>query len=1314
MKTLPHFKIRLEKLLLMTFLILVSGFFCHSKANTESGYYFQQIAIEKGLSQSTVSCILTDHRGMMWVGTSSGLNSFDRHDMKSYFEDPQNPYSLPGNRIYFVAEDSLYNLWIGTNKGLARYDKEKDIFLPVISGKPFYSHIFTDGGLIFGGDNELYKYTYNSHSILVLPIKGDRSEKSFHCMTFWKEDRLLLSDRSGSVWSYNFRDNQLERASFCKETGGIATLFTDSQGNIYISPYQKGILCYDKEGVEKCYFTSANSDLTNNIVLDIEENDGKIWIATDGGGINILDKDKHIVSLTHTAGDNNSLPVNSIICLNKDKDGNIWAGTVRGGIIGVKEAFIKTYKDVALNSTYGLSEKTVISLYEDTDGMLWIGTDGGGINRYNPYNDTFKHYPDTYNEKIVSITNFSDTELLLCLYGKEPYLFNKKTGAQRPFVIVSPKITHEIYSSLFITYANRVSEDKIYILSYYAYIYDIKKQTFSSFKSDLDYLGGMILIDYTPEAAFLIRNNDLFEVNLRNDSLQILFSLEKNETIKAACRDKNGIFWLGTDNGLCYYNPQTGLCKKVETQLFKNVSTLLLDDKGRLWIGAQNMLFSYLTQENKFTIWGESDGFLPNELPYAYPPTSIAGNIYFGGVYGLVKINEQISTSEEHPLSLELMDVQVDGKPISPRQIETKGSIRIPWDHSSLAIKVIAKEKDVFRKRIFQYTIAGTNHSTTESYSHTLNLQTLAPGNYSIRVACNTKNGDWSPSQELLNITVTPPWYKNAAVIIGIILLFICLVIFVIRSILKRKERYLSLQMREHKQKANEERIQFLINVSHELRTPLTLICAPLKRMLDNKKLLEPEVLPRQLAGVYNQACQMKNLINMVLDVNKIKEDTNILRKKPYPLNDWVKSVCEDFRNEFGIKQIGLDYQLDDTIGIVYFDKPKCEIILSNLLTNALKFSLPDTHVTVSVKRIKEYVRMSVTDQGIGLGNVDMHKLFTPFYQGNHDLHGSGIGLSYAKTLTDKHGGKIGACNNETKGATFYFELPLQPQTEVSVDTSILLYDNENSISIPEENVMTQLATEKYSVLVVDDNHELRIFLKNELCGFKTIYTAEDGIEAMEIILNKQPDIIVSDIMMPRMDGFELCRKVKQDINISHIPVVLLTARTGSDSTRICYNQGADVYLSKPFEMDLLLTVIRSQLKNRELIKQKYREASYIANLKPTQNNLDEKFLLKLSKVINDNLSSPNLDIDLLTNQMAMSRTALYNKMKALTGIGASDYINRIRIEKAIQLLTCSNLSIIEISEEVGFTYPRYFSTAFKQEKGITPTEFRKKLKKQE
>ena len=377
---------------------------------------------------------------------------------------------------------------------------------------------------------------------------------------------------------------------------------------------------------------------------------------------------------------------------------------------------------------------------------------------------------------------------------------------------------------------------------------------------------------------------------------------------------------------------------------------------------------------------------------------------------------------------------------------------------------------------------------------------------------------------------------------------------------------------------------------------------------------------------------------------------------------------------------------------------------------NALKYSPNQTRIVIKTIRTNESIQVHVQDQGIGLDNVDIKKLFTRFYQGKHNEGGSGIGLSYAKMLIDLHGGRMGAFNNKDRGATFFYEIPANLQ-EQEVSCPQHSYLNE-LLSSPEEEEKIEsgaFSLQGYSLLIVEDKQDLREFLKNALKDkFKKIYQAENGLVALEVIKQQQPDIIVSDVMMPQMNGYQLCKEIKENLNISHIPVILLTARADSESQMLGYKLGADAYLPKPFEMEMLLSVIQNQMRNREYIKSRYRGNQFILSpQEATFSNADEQFMIKLNEMIDQNLSQPDLDVKFLTAQMAMSRTSLYNKVKELTGMGANDYINRRRIDKAIILLTQSGMSITEISEQVGFTYQRYFSTLFKEMKGMTPSQFR-------
>lgn len=1311
------------KELIQKALILLFGLWgnlCFHIYADNTNYYFYQWTIDKGLSQATVTSILSGADGMIWIGTRSGLNLFDRHEMRCFFYNKNKPLSLPGNFIYFVTEDRAGNIWIATNKGLVRYNRQDDSFYPAIHDKMILSHSFCSksDAIYFSEKNALYKYLSNQDTWEHYPFNTE-SPNPFYARFIIPsgENELLLISSDLQIIKFDTQTHTFSKENFADAQEGISSVYQDKEGNLYISPFREGLYCYDRNRNQKFYLHTGNSTLTNDIILSMIEKDGELWLATDGGGINILDtKDLSIRTIRHIPGDLTSMPVNSITCLYKDPQDNVFAGSVRGGMFGIKEVPIKTYRDVPFNYPYGLSERAVISLYEDYDGILWIGTDGGGVNRYDPKSDSFTHYDPLKQGKVVSITSFSDSELLISLYNDRPYLFNKKNGKCTPFEIINPQITHEQCEKDFTEMAFRLSEKRIYFLSSVPYVYNTEMRTFSQLKTDegTDILQALNPIFADEKEAYFIQyqRSRLLKLNHEEGKLSTMLYIGENEIIRTACKDSEGIFWIGTDAGLSYYTPHTKELKRVETELFNNVSTLLYDDNGRLWIGAQNLLFSYDIHTKKFMIWGESDGFSLNEIPYAYQTVPRHNNIYLGGVAGLVRISRNISSKAEPLPKIKLMDVLVDGNSMLDKLSIKTAELKVSWNYSSLVVKVLSIEKDVFRKKLFRYTITGSNKLYTVTYSHTLTLQTLPPGEYTIEVSCNAKNGDWSLPQQVLHLVITPPWYNKPLVQVAFLLLACGLLAAGIWIFIKRKERKIKWAMTIHEQKINEDKVRFLINVSHELRTPLTLAYAPLKRMLDRREWELPENnVAGNLLNVFRQVRHMKDLISMVLDLNKINDVKNVIRKTVQSVNWWIESVVDDFKIELKEKHIHLFFELDAANPMVCFDSLKCVSVLSNLLMNALKFSGPNTTITVTSRIMHNKVRISVADQGVGLGNVDLDQLFTRYYQGSHNEIGTGIGLSYAKVLMEKHGGTIGAMNNTPQGAIFYFEFPYEQNADLKPSCE-RQYGSEE-ITFPMMNVEQEVNSfpiANYSVVVVEDNNELREFIKQSLEGlFKHVYTASDGSEALAIITSKLPDIVISDVMMPQMDGFEMCRKIKEDIATSHIPVILLTARGDTGSMNIGYNLGADTYLSKPFEEELLLTVIINQLKNRETLRKKYRESDFSnLSLQPVAaNNLDEEFLFKLNKLINDNIDLQLLDVKFLTDHMGMSRTPLFTKLKALTNMGINDYVTMIRIEKASLLLSTTQMGIAEISEAVGFNSPKYLSTLFKKVKGMTPTQFR-------
>lgn len=404
-----------------SFLIWILFFVLSTKAEQQD-YYFRQISLEQGLSQSRVQCIYRDHLGVIWIGTKWGLNSYDQSELKSYFHDREQPNSLPDNFIRFITEDRLGDLYVSTNKGIAIYNKAENQFQPLkYNGKPFnaWSYLQIGDNFLFGGEETLYQYNLTDKSITTIfpDIDGDKL-KCINRIFQWSPDMLITSSKKDGLWMYDLIKKKMYRCPFVKERE-INTIFVDSQNRLWVSFYGKGIACYSKEGKRLFSLSTKNSGLNNDIIFDFLEKDNQLWIATDGGGINILDfQTMKFSHLKHISDDEQSLPNNSIYRLYKDQMDNIWIGSIHGGLFAIKKVFIKTYKDVQLNNPNGVSERTVVSIFEDKDTLLWIGTDGGGINSFDQKTNTFHHYPTTYGEKVTSITDFSENELLLSCFNK--------------------------------------------------------------------------------------------------------------------------------------------------------------------------------------------------------------------------------------------------------------------------------------------------------------------------------------------------------------------------------------------------------------------------------------------------------------------------------------------------------------------------------------------------------------------------------------------------------------------------------------------------------------------------------------------------------------------------------------------------------------------------------------------------------------------------------------------------------------------------------------------------------------------------------
>ena len=1303
MKTSAH-NIRILSLLLLFILL-------HSISEAKQ-YFFQQIPSQNGLS-SMVRCMeVSQEKGYVWIGTRSGIGRFDGYEQRRY---------LRGN-VTHILEDEEHTIWVITEKGVFRYNEIEDNFIlvrdkdnnPVIAS----SLCLWEDGVIFGGRGRLYKYNYEDHIINLFHTLKPNGKYHISNLYQWDSHTLLATNRWAKALFIDIATGNTRPVPFNSEQ--IISLLIDKKGNVWVAHYNQGVSCYGRNGKQLQTYHTQNSPLKTNVVLSLEEHNGQIWMGTDGGGIHILNPQTGKIStLRYIPGDRYSLPANSILCLYNDKSNNMWAGSVRNGLINIKEVGMKTYQDVLPGQNYGLSEKTILSIYQDNDNQIWIGTDGGGINLFDPATGKFHHILSTWEEKVASITGMDKNHLLVSLFSQGLFVFHKETHRYQPLVIINDSINDILCHRGKTVNVYQNTPETILMLSETPYKYHIGKKQFipiTKGKGITDIVGTLLPINSTGEDCYLHDLKHIYKINSSLNELELIFTCQTDTVFNSVSLDENGLLWIGSTYGLSYYNPVTKQYTLVPNTLINEISSLICDRQGRVWIGTEEKLFAYLIKEKKFILFGEPDGVVQNEYLEKPRLLSSSGDVYMGGVNGLLHINRHLPDEPALLPTLQLADILVGGERVYDR-ISNDHQLSVNEKSKPIIIKIITRNKDIFRKPMYRYTITGLNGQNIYSYLPEINLSSLPTGSYHIKAACSTRNGDWTADYDILTLIVLPPWYKSGWFILSCTLFIFVSVILIFILLLRNKETKLKWAMKEHEQQVYEEKVRFLINISHELRTPLTLIHAPLKQLMD-KLTADNENYPL-IQSICKQSERMKNILNTVLNVRKMEVGQSTLHVQSIQLDEWAEQLISDFKPEASVRGITLVYQPEPEIQTLCFDKEKCTTILTNLLINALKYTPDESTISISTRLSEDKrVRISISDQGPGLKDVDTNNLFVRFYQGNNSRPGTGIGLSYSKILVEQHGGNIGAYDNKnfgSPGATFWFELPLNtepgnitlhPQEYLNT----LLAPTQETESIPKQQEENKTAP-NHTLLVVDDNKDLTDYLATALKDrFKTIWVAADGEEALRLCRKKRPHIVVSDIQMPRMNGYELCKQIKEDLEISHIPVILLTARNDEESQLYGYKNGADAYVTKPFEVSMLYAIICSQLHNRERMRTRYTD---IGPLPPpeegTFSSADEEFLNRLNQIITEHLDNEQLGIPFICDKIGISRASLYNKLKALTDMGANDYITQIRMERAIWLILHTELSVNDIADKTGFSTARYFSTVFKQHTGCSPTQYREK-----
>lgn len=1132
--------------------------------NTEEPRYTYNLLTPADGYPSSPTTLFINNFGIGWAGSSRGLYRLEPNGATKV--------QLPGfpinTNIYQILEDAEYNIWTLTEDGINGARPKEKVFEPeVIKGVPdtaiAYAAAYTPSEIFFGGDNAIWKYTYLSGEfsfVTKLNVTGSaKVDKMFlglrgtiliFCNGF--RDLYFLYPATGTVSKVD-----LEKLGL---VGNYYAAFVDSEYKLWLASYNEGIIKVDSSGGILATYNASNSPISNDLVTCFAECSKKLWIGTDGGGINIIDlKSGEVNVLRQKPYDPRSLPANTISSLAVSSKGNIWAGRKNGGIIYISESEVNSYRTSEIRPF--ITAEGIQSLYNDgTSKSVWIGTTGTGLLSLNPETNLFTGYPTTAGFSIYLMTDYDETTLLLYCKAKGLTYFNKVTKEVTPASNLAFLQTYAKNGGIVSTLCND-ADGNVLIAADSLYCINPKNGDITATAireaGQTEEVYGSIGKYYHDETTIYRRSE------ASGDELVPLFTSDPEEQIYSASVGNHYDIWFVSSKGLSQFDIAADSVARIPVTISHTPHSVICDGNGNVWVGTGSELYCYNQYQETHVMLDESENVFGNDYRNSAKCLNSSGDIFMGGVDGLVHLGRELSFNIDEEPSIVLQGVKLDSK-----QLSDFTNLVIPNNFNDLFLRFIVRDDDILRQKPCKFTVMGPfNIFEEETDLPQISFHGLKAGKYVVYASCKTKDGRWTAPSEALSFKVRTPWFLSPW--------FFCLVLSVMIAIflgisyaIRSKQNHLL------ENEANEERLNFLVNVSHEIRTPLTLVIGPLGRIL--REMPEDDKYHEVIKRVFSQANRMKMLLNTILTTSRIRAGVSDMNRRNVNLNDWIQLSIEAFRGETSNRNMDLVLQLDPSINMVYFDDNMCLIVLSNFMMNALKHNPDGRPLIIKSEKCTERssVRVSVTDKGLGFGNIDPEKLFARFYRADQDMSGFGVGLSYAKSIIVEHRGAIGAYNNpDGEGATFWFELPVEEKS-VNIDNATAVKGNQGLQGFAD--VRGIMSLKDLNVLFVDDEKDLRVYFEEEFeDSFAKVICAENGFAALAKLSSEKIDLVITDIMMPEIDGMELCRRIKQNPKTKDIPVMMLTAKADIASREMGMRSGADSYIAKPFGTGALLISIR-------------------------------------------------------------------------------------------------------------------------------------------
>lgn len=1319
------------------------------------------IGIEHGLSNNSVICIYQDHNGFMWFGTYDGLNRYDGYEFKVYRNRVGDSTTLLDNTVYSVQEDERHILWIAGRKGLSLFNPEKNSFSSVtytnlkshtqkISGTVHAVKIDDNGDVLVGTEsNGLILFSNGANkgtqiSLTHSPGFVEHYEVSSIELSQDKQFAWAFIENEGLAL-YDRRKNAITVINtFFKK---INCLKADNKGHLWVGT-DNGFYRYD---IARNSFSDNYLRTQSRIVNIGIDKSGTLWLASDGDGVFTLSPNENKLEPFKIDGQN-ILSSNAVFSVYEDAEGRKWIGTLRGGV-DVIESYQNPFKRIFDNSDKPVNPaKNFINCFCETpDKNIWIGTSQGGLKYWNRHSNTYVNYlHDPQNQNSISsnaityIINDASGQTWLATWNGGINRFNSKTKSFEHYTCFNPN-TSAAENNVWLLYED--SKRTLWASTTNngtLYAFNKEKNKFEVFDPKL------VNIQCLAED----RENNLWGGNysslIKIDRINRKHvSYDIGYAVRSIHEDGRGNFWVGTDGGgLLKFNKLTGsfLRYTMDNGLTNNsVLRILEDKKGNLWLSTFDGLSKFDPQKNQFRNFSQSDGLQSNQFNFNAASILSTGEFMFGGITGFnIFYPDSIYERKEIP-KLFLNSIKVNNKGIEEnesyvreRNFEEIKKIAIPYEQAILSLGFVALDYNGTDKIKYAYQLQGWDKAWNYVNNvRTANYSRLQEGTYTFKVKVTNSDGIWSEETQLLKIIILPPWYRTWwAYLIYALAFFGAIYLYIVYS--KRQERLkyevkLAHLENEKEKELTEKKISFFTHISHEFRTPLTLIINPLKDLVSSKNIDKEK---KDIFMVYRNARRLLSLVDQLLLFRKVESIDQQLRIEKFDIVEACHEVYLSFNHHAISKNIDFSFEKANNELFVYGDKEKIEIILFNLVSNAFKYTNAGRRISLIVEENLHQVEIVVKDTGSGIPAYVGNKLFESFYQANNtdksSQTGFGIGLYVSQKLAVAHHGKLSYTSEQGKGTEFKLSLlkgkehfPSQYISEdykVDSHSTILqelveepvvenILDEKKPISKNKSEVIDKLRSDLASMLIVDDNIEIRSYIRQIFTEEYNIYEAEDGTDGYELVLKETPDIVISDIKMKKMDGIELCQKIKNNPSVAHIPVILLTASSSDEIKLKGIEGGAEDYITKPFDKEIIIARVQNILRGRNRLQQYFFNA---VTLKPTTSIAGEhkEFIERCIAVVEDHLDNPGFAIQTFCKAIGMSHPSLYKKVKAVSGLTINVFIRYIRLRKAAELLITTDKTITEIAYITGFNDIRYFREQFFELFKMKPSDYVKSYRK--